>query len=300
LIKVFVFRLNQDFLDRSIKSADIVTVDFKQPESAGRTIKKWAQTKTKGGLKIDDISYAPSTKIALTSAIYFKGKFVYTFQPAQPGIFNTPEGPITTNMMYMKRKFRAGNMGNYARWVAIPYESNDALVIILPNENVNVNIAMQSITEYDLNQVMNGLESESTKANVNLTMPKFHFESTTNLIDPLKKVSSIQSSIINYSNQPFHLSQMGLTTLFTPNAELPYLSNSPDVQISNAQQQASFDVSEDGTVLIAFTNLNVMALSFQQPIPDVEFNVNRPFIAMIAEIRRGFPYVFAKVTNPSK
>lgn len=93
---------------------------------------------------------------------------------------------------------------------------------------------------------------------------------------------------------------MGVKTLFSPSAELPYLSNFEDVQVSNAQQQASLEVSEEGTVLLSITNLNVVALSFQIPVPEVDFVVNRPFIAMIANVKTQIPYVFAKVTNPTK
>lgn len=93
---------------------------------------------------------------------------------------------------------------------------------------------------------------------------------------------------------------MGVKTLFSPSAELPYLSNFEDVQVSNAQQQASLEVSETGTIAVSLTTINVVALSFQAPVPDVVFNVNRPFVAMIANVVKKVPYVFAKVTNPNQ
>lgn len=92
---------------------------------------------------------------------------------------------------------------------------------------------------------------------------------------------------------------MGIRTLFTPNAQLPYLSDYESVQVTNAQQQALMEVNEEGTVFIAFTNLNVVALSFQVPVPDVDFMVDRPFIAMIADTKKNVPFVMAKVTNPA-
>ena len=92
---------------------------------------------------------------------------------------------------------------------------------------------------------------------------------------------------------------MGINTLFTPRAQLPYFSDYDAVQVTNAQQQASLDVNEEGTVLIAFTNFNVVALSFHAPVPDVEFNVDRPFIAMIVDTSKNIPYVFGKISSPS-
>ena len=92
---------------------------------------------------------------------------------------------------------------------------------------------------------------------------------------------------------------MGISTLFTPQADLSYLSDYDTVQVNNAQQQAAIEVNEEGTVFVAFTNLNVVALSFQLPVPEVEFNVNRPFIAMVANTKKKIPYVIAKISNPS-
>lgn len=91
---------------------------------------------------------------------------------------------------------------------------------------------------------------------------------------------------------------MGIKTLFSPSAQLPYLADTDQVEISNARQQASMTVNEEGTVLIAFTHMDVIALSFQQPVPDVVFTVDRPFLAIIGDRRRNFPFVIAKITNP--
>lgn len=86
--------------------------------------------------------------------------------------------------------------------------------------------------------------------------------------------------------------------MFEPNAELPYLSNSQDIQVSNAQQQSSMDVNEEGTVLISVTQVYAIALTVQRTIPKVNFTVDRPFIAMIANAKENFPYVLAKITHP--
>lgn len=126
--------------------------------------------------------------MALTSAMYFKGKWVYTFEDARPGTFFTKNGPVEASMMNMKRKFRWAKLGNFAEWVAIPYESSDSLVIILPNKDQNVENVINMINGNDIDGIMRGIDSESTKANVNITLPKFRLESTTSLVEPLKKV----------------------------------------------------------------------------------------------------------------
>jgi serine protease inhibitor len=92
---------------------------------------------------------------------------------------------------------------------------------------------------------------------------------------------------------------MGVQTLFSPRAELPYLSDYSSVTVSNAQQQSSIDVNEEGTVVVSFTNINVVALSFTPAVPSVDFVVDRPFLAVIANRDRNIPYVIAKITNPT-
>lgn len=118
--------------------------------------------KTKNGLKLNKIDYAPGTKIALTSAVYYKANFVYRFNPAQPGLFNTPSGQIQVDMMNMKRKFRWGKVGDIAEWVAIPYESEDSLIIILPNKNMNLENVIGAMNEDTFLDILYYFDRDST------------------------------------------------------------------------------------------------------------------------------------------
>lgn len=158
--------MNQEFLDRSVEKADVVTVDFKNPEAASRTVTRWAKQKTKNGLNLNEINYAPSTKIALTSAVYFKANWIYKFNPATPGTFYTPNGPIRVEMMNMKKKFRWGTLGNYAEWAAVPYESEDSLVIILPNKNQTLDNVINIMREQDLADIMEGFDTDSSNVRI--------------------------------------------------------------------------------------------------------------------------------------
>lgn len=92
---------------------------------------------------------------------------------------------------------------------------------------------------------------------------------------------------------------MGVTKLFTPAAELPFIAENENLQVSSASQKASMEVSESGTVVVTYTQINAIALSIQRDPPKVDFKVDRPFIAMICDYDRSFPYVMAKITNPT-
>lgn len=149
-----------------MEKADVITVDFRNPQSAGDTITKWAKMKTKNGLKLNRINYAPGTKIALTSALYYKANFIYRFNPAQPGIFNTPNGQIQAEMMNIKRKFRWGKVGDFASWVAIPYESGDSLIILLPNEGRSLENVISVMTANNFADVLYDFDRDSTNVRI--------------------------------------------------------------------------------------------------------------------------------------
>ena len=146
--------MNQKFVDQADGKADIVQVDFKDSEATGKKFQKWVDQKTKGGLKLNDISFDQSTKMVLSSALYFKSTWIYKFQPAKKGIFKTPAGNVEVEMMQMKQQFRWGKIDDYAEWVAIPYESEDSLVIILPNKNKTLDDVMEAFNERSLIEIM--------------------------------------------------------------------------------------------------------------------------------------------------
>lgn len=86
---------------------------------------------------------------------------------------------------------------------------------------------------------------------------------------------------------------MGINTLFTSRAQLPYLSDDA-VQVTNAQQQAAIDINENGT-----TSVHVDApSSFQPPVPDIDFTVDKPFLAIIFGGKKKIPFLMAKISDP--
>lgn len=154
--------MNEAFTQKTTGKIDVVSVDFANADTARETITEWAASKTKSGLDLKDLNFPASTKIALTSAMYYKDSWTYTFHPAGPRTFKTPTGDKTVDMMFMKKKFKSGNLGDYARWVAVPYESDDSLIIILPHENSTVDKVINQMDEQTFNQIMLDLDGDDT------------------------------------------------------------------------------------------------------------------------------------------
>jgi serine protease inhibitor len=135
---------------------------------------------------------------------------------------------------------------------------------------------MQNLDAEDVDNMIESLYRDNY-ANVNLTMPKFKTTSTSNLIKPLQ--------------------QMGVQKSFSQQSEINRLANEP-MQVSNAVQQASMEVNEEGSIATSLTSFSVVALSFTPPVPNIEFTIDRPFLAMIVNRERKFPYFVAKICSP--
>lgn len=153
--------MNQKFVDYADGNAEILSVDFKNSEEAARTFTKWAETKTKKGLKLNEVSFDPTTKMSMATALYYKANWVFKFQPATKGTFNTPDGPVEVDMLHMNREFRWGKIGDYAEWAAVPYESDDSLIIILPNKGSSLDDLMKTFDEKALIDVLYDFDRDS-------------------------------------------------------------------------------------------------------------------------------------------
>jgi hypothetical protein len=61
-----------------------------------------------------------------------------------------------------KRKYRWGKIGDIAEWAAIPYESEDSLIIILPNKDQTLDRLIQAMNEQVLVDVLYDFDRDSS------------------------------------------------------------------------------------------------------------------------------------------
>ena len=90
------FHLKPAFVaeNKNFSQAELAAVDFDNPSSA-QTINNWADKQTQGKIKdIVQYPFDPLTRVILANAIYFKGKWVKSFDRRQtgPGYFILPDG----------------------------------------------------------------------------------------------------------------------------------------------------------------------------------------------------------------
>ncbi|MBC7320232.1 serpin family protein, partial [bacterium] len=169
-------------------------VDAKAREEARQMINKWVEDKTNGKIKDiikpDDINAL--TRLILTNAIYFKGKWELQFDPK-----NTKNMPfyvsenvkVDTPMMYQKARF------NYAedeevQVLEMPYIGKDlSMVVILPKSNITLSKVEKILS---IKKIKTWLSILSEKE-VEVYIPKFKIEKRSVLNEILEKLGMIDA-----------------------------------------------------------------------------------------------------------
>ena len=141
--------------------------------------------------------------------------------------------------------------------VRLPY-GNGAyeMTVFLPREGKTIGNVVSK---------MNGKNWREKYANsslVDLKLPRLKTETSLPLVDIM--------------------SELGMPTAFTPEAEFPYFGNR-DVFIGNMFQKAAIDLDEEGTEAAAVTVIE----AYESMPMSVDFHANRPFFYIISEYSTG-------------
>jgi serpin B len=105
--------MNEEFVKNSRDEVKILDVDFSNTQKAAEIVRDWAKKETNGALDLSGISFDPNTKLALTSTLYYKGKWIYEFPPAVPDFFTLENGrKVNVEMMNITKKYNYGKLGS--------------------------------------------------------------------------------------------------------------------------------------------------------------------------------------------
>lgn len=214
------------FGEKPKRALDVIFSDFKKPEKVKLSYKKWVNTKTKGVIKDADVEIDQDTEMLLASTIYFKGQWLFAFNATEKIEFENV-GPI--DAMRIRKKYHSGSFDNLpAKWAAIPYNSTEALVIVLPNEGEDINDLIANMTGSEMTEIIDDLAGYPTNNWLNITLPKFKINSKIDLKAPLEK--------------------MGIEKIFTPEAELYIYEEGRPLRVGAATQQSSLEIDEQGSI----------------------------------------------------
>lgn len=283
------YPFNADYLKiiKTYYGGEASNLDFvADAEGSRKTINKWVSDKT--AAKIPQL-FAPgslneSTRLVLTNAVYFKGKWAAMFDKAltKEKDFTSAAGAKTKcQMMNQQRNFLYAETVDYQA-VELPYEKNDlSMVVILPKTG-KMGSVEKSLSPAGFLNIKKLMVSEL----VDVSLPKFKFDTEYNMNDTLAK--------------------MGMPAAFDPNSAdfsgMYDSSTGENFYIGLVVHKAYIDVYEEGTEAAAATGVAMVATAVpdkEPPQPKI-FNANHPFIFAIIHNQTGSILFMGKMNNIAK
>ena len=258
--------------------AGLRILDFiKETEKSRVTINQWVSDQTEDRIKdlipqgaIDDL-----TRLVLTNAVYFNAAWQHQFNKNQTedGQFHLLDGKqVTVPMMKQTESFGFAKGAGYQA-IELPYDGNELSMVILLPEDGQFKAFEEDLQTQQVSDIINSLRG----SRVDLTMPRFEFDSEFSLKDTLAK--------------------MGMPVAFTDSADFSGMTGKRELSISNVIHKAFVSVDETGTEAAAATAVIVGVTS--APVePPVELTIDRPFIFLIRDIETGAIIFVGRVLNP--
>ncbi len=256
-------------------------VDFiNATEEARQTINRWVEKKTND--KIKDL-IGPNvldglTRLVLTDAIYFKGKWASQFDTklTKNEPFTMLDGQkIDVPMMKQMEEFKYMD-ANDLQMLELPYVNDEAsALILLPKKIDGLPDLEKNLTWQNLAQWLEKLERQS----VVVSIPRFKMTEQFKLNETLKS--------------------MGMTDAFVNGkANFSGMDGTRDLFIASVIHKAYVGISEEGTEAAAATEVEMKLRGV--PMPPPVFRADHPFIFLIRDNKSGGILFIGRVMNPEK
>ena len=269
--------ITKKYYDAGFKEVDYV----KAREQARQTINKWVEAKTndkiKDLIKPDDLS--PLTRLVLTNAIYFKGKWEIQFKPEatrpMPFYISAKE-KVDVPMMHQVAKFNYAE-NDQVQILEMPYTGGDlSMVVLLPKPGYEL-AKLESMLRPE---VIRSWLSQLSKEKVEVFLPRFKLE---------------ERFVLNEE-----LQGLGMIDAFDKvAADFSGMTPGPDLYISMVIHKAFVEVNEEGTEAAAATAVIMDAKAMILDEPHV-FRADRPFVFLVRDLRSGSILFMGRLANPAK
>ncbi|CAK9302912.1 unnamed protein product [Gordionus sp. m RMFG-2023] len=264
---------------KELYKAKIQNLNFMEdPMNAERIINEDVAHATNGRITnlLPSNSLDESTRLVLTSAIYFKGDWKDKFDPSltQKIPFTSDDGQTQEIPMMQGVKKAPYGVINISEPDSIPYEvevlrlayvdENLAMLFILPPQNC-LDQFIKDLTPEKLNRLVKELRLEQQ---IRVTIPVFRVSYEAALKETLQALGSVD--------------------VFGENADLSGITNVSGVEqklyLNQVYHRAFIEVNEEGSEAAAATGAVVGVRSIQIPL---QFLANRPFLYILINMDNG-------------
>ena len=274
------YQIKQDYIETAKKhySSTVENVNFVTDDGVNR-INDWTKQKTNN--KIQEILEPESTDdmtlMAITNAVYFKGKWGLQFNPD-----NTHEQPFwidKNNSVQVPMMKEVAAIYNYAETdhlqaLELNYLGGDiSMIVLLPKERDGLMTLEQSLDKKEFDSI----KEKMTQHPLTVQIPRFDFETEYDLIPPLKR--------------------LGLEDAFEKNSANFHGITDAQMYLDKAIHKAFVNVNEEGTEAAAITAL-VGRFTSGPPEPVAEFVADHPFMFAMQEKDTGEILFIGRLVNP--
>jgi len=263
-----------DFYDGALSE-----VDFRSaPDAAVKTINAWVLAKTAGKIKdlIQRGLITPDTRLVLTNAIYFKGKWDHEFD-ANHTWDEDWHGPGAVSKVPMMQRTGGYSYCETSDFQALdlPYRGGHlSMLVVLPRKRDGLAALEKKWAAGNVfEQVTNSLSHEET---VIVSLPRFKIE--TELL--------LGSALCD----------MGAELAFSDAADFRGIGAEP-LQISEVVHKAFIEVNEEGTEAAAATAV-VMRKLAAMPTEPKTFRADHPFLFAIRDRNTNAVLFCGRVMEP--
>jgi len=262
--------------------ATIDTLDFKgEPQEALRRVNEWSTKATEGRIPKIMEKVTPNTRVVLSNAVYFKGGWAIEFQEwnTKPGPFSPLEGQkIEAPLMHGSGMFDYANTEG-CQTLAMDFLEGPFRMLILLPERMRFRAFEEELTPERLGRITESLRSHHGDCIVNVTLPRFKFETSPALQKSLKS--------------------LGLNSAFTDFADFSRMSNHL-IKIDEVIQKAFVSVDEKGAEAAAVTLVTGVELCEEDTAkPKIaNFTANHPFIFLIQDRSSGAILFMGRYLHP--
>lgn len=264
--------------------ANVQSLDFSKTADAINTINEWIDNQTRHKisslLQPDDIN--GSTRMVLTNAVCFQGKWQMPFDPkrTKEATFHLDQdSDVDVQMMEQVSSFPFME-NEILQVLALPFMKKEersclACMILLPKKKSSISAVEEIFSQETLSGWIDQLKNET----VSVKMPKFCLNLRSDLNDPLK--------------------MLGIENAFSTEANFSGINGMRDLFLSKVVHEAFFSLDEAGVVAAAATSASMNAKATPPTSPLRSFVADRPFLFVLVDLKSKLPLFVGKVQDPS-
>ncbi|KAM4690566.1 serine protease inhibitor A6-like [Rhinophrynus dorsalis] len=235
--------------------AELIGTNFRNTKKAVEQINNYVKNKTNGKIKELVKDLEEGIKLVMINHVFFKGKWEMPFHPdsTQLGRFSLdPNTSVEVPIMSHTDSYKILQDKDLPCTVLhLPYKSN-AFMLIVVSELGKIHEVEKELSKEVLARWINS----AAKTFVELRLPKFSISSSLNL----KEI----------------LSDMGMTNMFTDDADFSGITKDVKLKVSKVFHKAVLDVDEKGTEAAGATAIEGVPMAL---FPT--HKVDRPFITLL-------------------